>query len=142
MIPIRGRGTRYFIGGAATIILAAVYLFQDFDFSILTGIHLSTNERFIFNRTCRFLLNETACIMLILAVFNKIEYFRIGGIVFLAEFVGLLPLYFVLKLSLEGDSEISSPLLSQLHRMIINPLLMIVLIMALLYQDYFSKPAK
>jgi len=54
---------------------------------------------------------------------------------FLAELFILLPVYFALKISLEGDAEISSPLLSQLHRMIVNPLLMLVLIM-----DYLSGP--
>jgi len=56
------------------------------------------------------------------------------------EFFILLPIYFIMKLSLEGDSEISSPLLSQLHRMIVNPLLMIILILGLVYQDFVILP--
>ena len=99
----------------------------------------SPNVRFIFKKSVRFILNDSACLLLIMAIFNKYNYIRMSAWVFLVELFFFLPVYFVLKLSLEGDSEISSPLLSQLHRMIVNPLLMIVLIMGFFYQDYFSK---
>ena len=85
----------------------------------------------------RFLINDLACLALIVAIFNSSGYLRLGTLLFVLEFLVLLPLYFALKLTMEGDSEISSPLLSQLHRMIINPLLMIVLMLGFLYQNYF-----
>lgn len=85
------------------------------------------------------MVNDIACLLLVAAIFNKPSYLRLSAWIFLTELLVLLPIYFVLKLTLEGDSEISSPLLSQLHRMIVNPLLMIVLIMGFIYQDYFWK---
>ena len=85
------------------------------------------------------MVNDIACLLLVAAIFNKPGYLRLSAWIFLTELLVLLPIYFVLKLTLEGDSEISSPLLSQLHRMIVNPLLMIVLIMGFIYQDYFWK---
>ena len=127
---------RWSMGGLALVTLMVMYLFQRFDFSILTGEH-SDNVRFIINKSVRFLVNDVACLALILAIFNKPNYLRLSAWIFLTELLVLLPLYFTLKLTLEGDSEISSPLLSQLHRMIVNPLLMIVLMMGFVYQDYF-----
>jgi hypothetical protein len=41
-----------------------------------------------------------------------------------------------IKLGWEGDSEISSPLLSFVHRLIVNPLLMFVLMAGLVLQRY------
>lgn len=122
----------------ALVILGATYLFQGLDVASYVGIY-SSAPRFVTNRVVRFLLNDAACLMLIVAIFNKAAYLKLSFWIFLAELVILLPLYFAVKLSLEGDSEISSPLLSQIHRMIVNPLLMIVLIAALLYQDYSRK---
>ena len=124
------------MGGLALVTLMVMYLFQRFDFSILTGEH-SDNVRFIINKSVRFLVNDVACLALIVAIFNKPNYLRLSAWIFLTELLVLLPLYFTLKLTLEGDSEISSPLLSQLHRMIVNPLLMLVLMMGFVYQDYF-----
>lgn len=130
--------TRILLGLVAVLVLSATYLFQRLDFAYYLGIH-SSALRFITNRVVRFLLNDAACLMLIAALFNKVAYLRLSVWIFLAELLILLPLYFAVKLTLEGDSEISSPLLSQIHRMIVNPLLMIVLIAALLYQDYSRK---
>ena len=118
--------------------LLMVYLFQRIDFSNLMGI-AAPNLKFVFNRSVRFLVNDIACLLLIASIFNKSSYFKLSAWLFLIELLILLPLYFIVKLSLEGDSEISSPLLSQWHRMIVNPLLMIVLMVGFFYQDYFYK---
>ena len=75
-----------------------------------------------------------ACFLLIYALFRHKSYLRVAFVVFLFEILILLPFYFSIKLYLEGDSEISSPLLSHLHRLIINPTLMILLIVGFFYQ--------
>jgi exosortase F-associated protein len=137
MLFIHNR-TRWILSAFAICLLTVAYLFQRFDFSSLLG-NYSPNARFILNKSFRFIVNDIACLLLIGAIFNKPGYLRISTIFFIAEMFILLPLYFVLKLNMEGDSEISSPLLSQLHRMIVNPLLMIILLMGFFYQDYFSK---
>ena len=138
MILLKHKGPRWLLGIFAVAVLVAVYIFQSFDFSALAGTP-AANSRFIINRSVRFLINDGACLLLIMAVFNKSSYLRVSTWIFMVELFVFLPVYFVLKLSLEGDSEISSPLLSQLHRMIVNPLLMIALMMGFFYQDYFSK---
>ena len=133
---LKHKWTRWVIGGLAVTALAMTYIFQRYDFSALAGSY-SPNGKFIINRLVRFILNDSACLLLIMAVFNKATYLRLSTWVFAAELFILLPLYFLVKLTLEGGSEISSPLLSQFHRMIVNPLLMIVLMMGFVYQDYF-----
>ena len=138
---LRHNRSRYIAGACAMMILMATYMLQQFDYSAWVQIS-SLNGKFIFNKSIRFLLNDFACLLLVTAIFNKSDYLRISFWIFLVELLFFLPLYFVLKLSLEGDSEISSPLLSQLHRMIINPLLMLILIMGFLYQDHFWKKNK
>lgn len=77
--------------------------------------------------------------LLIKSFFNEPKYVRFAFYIFLFEIAVLLPLYFIVKLGLEGDSEISSPLLSQIHRMIVNPTLMILVMAAFLYQKFKSR---
>lgn len=127
----------------AISMLAAMYLFQRFNFlgailSLVGQNHSAVHPYyfFIFNKTCRLTINDFSSFILIFALFNERKYMKVALGVFLFEIVFLLPLYFVLKLSLEGDSEISSPLLSQLHRLIVNPTLMFLLIAAFLYQRF------
>ena len=64
------------------------------------------------------------------------SYSILALIVFLVEFFILLPAYLVAKLYFEGDSEISSPLLSFVHRLIVNPTLMVLTIIAFAYQKF------
>jgi exosortase F-associated protein len=137
-VLFRHNSARWALGIFAVCLLAAAYLFQRYDFSSILGSY-SPNTRFVLNKSLRFIANDAACLLLIAIIFNKASYLRFSSFFFVGEMFLLLPLYFILKLSLEGSSEISSPFLSQLHRMVVNPLLMIVLMMGFFYQDYFSK---
>jgi exosortase F-associated protein len=124
------------------LLLAGMYLFQQFNFLhfFLSWVNAqgvpSPYFTFVFNKTLRLIVNDGACLLLIYALFKKKKYLQVAGMVLLIELLVLLPVYFILKYVLEGDSEISSPLLSQLHRLIINPTLMIMLIIAFYYQHY------
>lgn len=124
----------------AFILLAAVYIFQRINpGSILLdalGFIPAQSEEWIFsiNRIIRLMLNDFACIIMIYALFQDVRYVRLGGLVFLIELLIILPIYLILKLSIEGTSEISSPFLSTLHRLIVNPMLMFVLIVGLYLQ--------
>lgn len=139
---LKTNGSRVSLASLALLLLLSVYVFQRIDVSSFLGYPDQgvSGLHFIINRTIRFLLNEVGCLFLIMSIFNKEKYLRIGFYLFMFEFFILLPIYFIMKLSLEGDSEISSPLLSQLHRMIVNPLLMIILILGLVYQDFVILP--
>lgn len=94
----------------------------------------SANLVFIINKTIRLVLNDALCMLLIWGLFENRSYLRIALYLFLTELFLVLPLYFFFKLSLEGPTELSSPLLSQVHRMVVNPLLMVLLIAGFIYQ--------
>lgn len=134
----------------ASVILLAVYLFQQFNFLLFFCGNIASpancsfhpNTIFIFNKTFRLIVNDMACMILILAIFKERKYLRVAFYIFLFELLIVLPVYFLLKLTLEGDSEISSPLLSQIHRMIVNPTLMILVMIAFSYQKFKTGSSK
>lgn len=134
---------RIAIGGLGLLVLITMYVGQRVDvFS--WGMNTFRIDSagtfrylpFIVNKTLRLVVNDLACLLLILAFFQRKEYVQISFYVFLFELLLLLPGYFYLKLLWEGDSEISSPLFSQWHRLIVNPMLMILLMIGFLYQKY------
>ena len=120
------------------VILGLVYIFQRINLAGAAG-DLSPNVIFIINRTIRLILNDLACFLIIFAIFKERKYLKIAFWVFLLELLIILPAYLIIKLTIEGDSEISSPLLSQVHRLIVNPMLMILLIAGFFYQQFFKK---
>jgi exosortase F-associated protein len=79
--------------------------------------------------------------VIIWTLFQQTKFLKAAFLVFLVELLIILPLYFTVKLSLEGDSELSSPFLSQIHRMIVNPLLMFLLMIGFLYQKLNPNPS-
>lgn len=123
----------------ASLVLVLVFVFQRFNYALLLNSLLpfqieNQNTIFVINKTIRLVLNDTACILLIHVWFKQRQYLTLAFYLFLIELLILLPVYFIIKLSLEGDSEISSPLLSQIHRLIVNPLLMFLLMAGFIYQ--------
>ena len=135
---------RFLLIAGSLVALALIYIFQRVDYvNFITGIFggvpsINPTVAFIINKTLRLVLNDLLCFLLIFALFREKKYMRIAFFVFCFELVVLLPVYFVIKLKVEGVSEISSPLLSQVHRLIVNPLLMVMLIVAFYYQRYWS----
>ncbi len=132
---------KYFLIALSLLALLTIYLFQRFNFAgafnevLPSSIEiLNTNTIFIVGKTTRLVLNDAACMLLIYALFQSKAYLRASFYLFLAELLVMLPVYFIVKLNLEGDSELSSPLLSQIHRLIVNPLLMFLLMMGFIYQ--------
>ena len=125
----------------AILMLVLMYMLQRTNYCIIiyttVGLELpSTNTQFIFNRTLRFLINDLSVILLIYAIFESRGLVKIAFLVQLFGLIVVLPFYFYFKLMLEGPSEISSPLLSFVHRIIVNPILMLLLIPAFYYQRH------
>ena len=136
---------RYALVALAMLILLIVYLFQKINYAGIVNFilpeSLTINHPygvFIFNRTIRLIINDGACMLLIWSLFGQMKYLKAAFIILLIELFIMLPLYFIIKLNLEGASEISSPLLSQIHRIIVNPLLMLILILGFYYQKVTS----
>jgi hypothetical protein len=119
----------------AILILGSVYIFQRSSLASLFEYELSPNVVFAINRLARLVINDFACFILIYACFLKKMYLKLAFLLFLIEILVIFPLYLALKLTIEGDSEISSPLLSQIHRLIVNPTLMLLLIAGFVYQQ-------
>lgn len=131
----------YLLLAIALIILLLVYVFQQVSYTswlnylLPDGLSVNhPNAVFIINRTTRLIINDGACMLLIWGLFKETKYLKAAFLVFCIELLVILPMYFVAKLNLEGPSEISSPLLSQIHRIIVNPLLMLILLVAFYYQ--------
>ncbi len=121
--------------------LAFVYLFQRTDaLGWLCQCQAGANVHFIFNKSLRLVLNDLLMLVIIYAWFKDSAVTKLALWVQLVDMFLLLPLYLILKLLLEGDSEISSPLLSQMHRLIVNPTLMILIIPAIYFQRYTKQP--
>jgi exosortase F-associated protein len=129
-------GNNLFLVAIAIGGLALVFLFQNAD--VLTflcsdcSFHPYTH--FVVKKTLRVFLNDTFMLLLIHALFRDHAVTRLAWYIQLVDTLILLPAYLVIKLSYEGDAEISIPLLSQLHRLIVNPTLMVLLIPAVYYQ--------
>jgi len=131
---------------SALIIVLLVYVFQKISYVGLINNFLPAgfeinhpNIVFIVNRAVRLIINDGACMLLIWGLFKETKYLKAAFLVFTIELLIILPIYFLIKLNLEGPSELSSPLLSQIHRIIVNPLLMVILIIAFYYQKVTAR---
>ena len=137
---------RFFLIALPVLALVVIYIFQRFSFvSMLNSMLPQSMEVthpyviFIINKTTRLILNDLVCMWLIYLLFQNKIFLRGAFYLFLIELFIILPIYFFFKLNLEGDSELSSPLLSQIHRLIVNPLLMFLLILGFVYQRLKEK---
>ncbi len=142
MSSLSNRVFRVILVFAAVFLLAVVYIFQRVNLIGPAGAFYTTaspNLVFISNRVVRLILNDFACFLLIYAFFQESKYIKIAFFLFVCELLLILPIYFLLKLSLEGDSEISSPLLALIHRLIVNPMLMFLLMAGFIYQKNLLK---
>ncbi len=126
----RSRKLRFVVGILSVAGLVAVFLFQRQDVASLLGVDQNI-WKFIVNRSIRFVVNDLLAIALIYAVFAERKYvlFAIGVQVFGLVFV-LIP-YFIIKFNYPGYN---GPLVSFLHRLVLNPTLILLLIPAFYYQ--------
>ncbi len=123
---------RLVTGLAAVCGLVAVYLFQRDITAWTRTLEISQFAAFATGRAIRFILNDVFTILLIYALFPKRKYvvFAIYTQLFGLLFI-LLP-YLILKYYYPSYN---GPLISFLHRLILNPLLLMLLIPAFLYQQ-------
>lgn len=125
------KGWRYFVGSICAVALLAFFLGQGYNMAErLLGI---TDPRWMFfmNRTIRFLVNDLLAIGLIYGLFGERKYVVFALWVQLAGLVFLLLPYSVLKYYWPAYN---GPLINFLHRLILNPTLLLLLIPAFYYQ--------
>lgn len=111
--------------------LILVFLFQRFDVAEWIGWGGKAIHRFLINRTIRFLANDVLAIGLIYALFAERKYIIFSLYVQLAGVVLVLLPYYIAKLYFPAYN---GPLISFLHRLILNPILLLLLIPAFYYQ--------
>ncbi len=132
-----------FIGGGV-LGLALVYLLQSrldfytllFEFKLPQPIDYGQLEviptvPFIVNKVLRYLLNDLFSIAIIYGLFYERKYARFAMYVMFFGLFVLVPAYIALYLS---QPEGFSSMLGHLHRVVMNPVLMMLLVPAFFYQ--------
>ncbi len=116
--------------------LLLVYLFQN-DIADL-GKELAGKGfwSFALGRAIRFILNDIFALLIIFALFYERKYIIFAIYVQLAGMVLILFPYLILKYHMPGYN---GPLISFLHRLVLNPLLLLLLIPAFWYQRQLSE---
>jgi exosortase F-associated protein len=128
--------TRVLLGIISILGLIIVFIFQRFDYSAFVGFDFEFIGQFLFNRTVRFVLNDFLMITMIFALFPQKKYVIFALWVQLAGIIFILFPYFLLKIYFPYYN---GPLISYLHRLILNPTLLLLLIPAFYYQKRTSK---
>ncbi|MEJ1238131.1 exosortase F system-associated protein [Chryseolinea sp. T2] len=124
---------RVVIGILCCVGLLLVFLFQRVDLAGSMGFGDIGIGRFIINRTIRFLINDAFAIGLIYALFSTRKYVLFAIYVQLFGVIAFLIPYFVLKVYFPSYN---GPYINFLHRLILNPTLLLLLIPAFYYQKY------
>jgi exosortase F-associated protein len=127
---------RWIIGIVAASGLVMVFLFQRTNWSSLLPGSYSSIEEFLINRSVRFILNDILAVMLVAALFGKRNLVIIAIYVQLIGFVLILIPYIILKINYPAYN---GPLISFLHRLVLNPLLIYLLIFFFWYNERYPK---
>lgn len=126
-------------GGIVGLILVYVFQLQLFydPFQVIipnnvADLNLEINtSAYILSKVLRYILNDGFALLLIWGLFGNKRYMRFAMLVFLLGLVVLLPLYLVLTLHYYTSAY---AFLNHLHRLVLNPVLMMLLIPAFYYQ--------
>jgi len=126
---------RLVIGALSVSGLLLIFLFQGFNVAGLLGIR-ENPSLFIVNRTIRFLLNDLLAIVLIYSIFQERKYLVFAVVVQLIGLFFILIPYFIIKIKFPSYN---GPLISFLHRLVLNPTLLLILIPAFFYQKRINQ---
>jgi exosortase F-associated protein len=121
---------RWVAGLIAVAGLLALFLFQRFDWSFWTTA--PAIQKFVINRSIRFIVNDILGTLLVLALFGKRKLVIISIYVQVLGLIFVLVPYFILKMNYPAYN---GPLLSFLHRLILNPVLIYLLIFFFWFQE-------
>ena len=114
--------------------LVAVYLLQNVQWAgLILGLHSESFLAFAVNKSLRFLLNDLFTLLIIFALFHQRSYMLFALYVQLFGMLLLLPGYLWIKYQF-GDTYRS--LDAHLHRVVMNPVLLMLLIPAFYLQKH------
>jgi exosortase F-associated protein len=123
---------RWLLGIISVTGLLLIFLFQRFDWSALFGLNdLKKIERFVINRSVRFVINDVLGVLLVLSLFGRKKFAIIAVYVQIFGLVFLMIPYVILKLNYPTYN---GPMINFLHRLILNPLLIYLLVFFFWYQ--------
>ncbi len=111
--------------------LLLMYLFQNADFALLFSVR-SWPENFILNRLFRFLLNDLLVLALVYGLFGQKMYVMLGFYIQLFGMFFILLPYLIIKINYPAQA---GAFFSFLHRLVVNPLLLLMLIPAIFYAE-------
>jgi exosortase F-associated protein len=126
---------RYVIGIASAMALLMIFLFQGLNPAKLMGVY-DKYTAFLVNRMIRFFLNDLFAFGLIYALFPYRKYLVFALWIQLAGVIFFLIPYFIVKYYYP---HYNGPLINYLHRLILNPTLLLLLIFGFYYQRYSQK---
>ena len=87
---------------------------------------------YILSKIFRYSLNDGFALLIIWGLFANKKYMRFAVIIFLIGLLVLLPIYLILSITFYPNS---FTVLNHLHRIVLNPVLMMLLIPAFYYQQ-------
>jgi len=125
---------RWFIAVCALLVLLVSFQFRTLNFTALAlGFDADDLRPWIVisNKVIRYLINDFAALVLLWVLFQRRDYLQLAVLVLLFGLFILLPLYFVGYFYLRESLGIT---LSYLHRLIMNPTLMMLLIPLFYFQ--------
>jgi len=120
--------SRWLIAAAALLVLLISFQFRTLNF---TGVALGYEAGdlrpwiVISNKVIRYLVNDIAALALLWVLFQRRDYLQLAVLVLLFGLLILLPIYFI---GYFYYSEMLGVTLSYLHRLVMNPTLMMLLI--------------
>lgn len=112
--------------------LVSIFLFQSVNLAGFFHLELTYVQNFVLNRLVRFIFNDVFLLGIIFALFYRRQYLVFALWVQLFGVVFILIPYLVIKIN---APYYNGPLINFIHRLIINPVLMILLIPAFYYKD-------
>ena len=131
---MQSKKTRIVIGVLSLLGLMIIFLGQKIHIAQIVGIANGTYRDFIINRSFRFIANDILALGVIYALFPYRKYIVFAVYVQVAGLILFLIPYFFLRYY----AHLGGPLLNFLHRIILNPVLMLLLIPSF----YFLKHKK
>lgn len=109
--------------------LLLIYLFQRMNVAELMGVANNSYRDFVINRSARFILNDIMALGIIYSLFPERKFLVFAVYVQVLGLVFFLIPYFLLRYY----TDLHGPLLNFLHRIILNPILMLLLIPAFFF---------
>ena len=137
----------YVLFGCLGLVLVYIFQMQLFydpyqHFSI-NDVHAVAPElnapHYILSKVLRYSLNDGFALLIIWGLFANKKYMRFAVIIFLIGLLVLLPMYLILSITFYPNS---FTVLNHLHRIVLNPVLMMLLIPAFYYQESLSQRAE